>query len=215
MPAIHPDPVLSRPCRPSADVRGFSLIELVLVMGIMAILAAIAIPSILGMMAGMRVAADARLVERELQTARLRAVSTNRAMRVRFNCPTTGEFRLVELIGTPSVQAPHDADSAAATRCGLASYPYPDPETDWFTAPNNDGPLNRLDRRVVFVATQTLEFWPDGTVHANTGSGNPWPAIPADTPVTLRLQQAEGTSTAKAATERRIQVNGVGKITLQ
>jgi prepilin-type N-terminal cleavage/methylation domain-containing protein len=215
MPAITDDRRSPDPFPPRAEVRGFSLIELVLVMALMAILAAMAIPTITNMMAGMRVSADARLVERELQTARLRAVATNRAMRVRFNCPAAGQFRLVEVIGTPYVPAPHDADSAAATRCSLASYPYPDSNTDWFTSPNNDGPLNRLDRRVVFVATQTLEFWPDGTVHSSAGAGNPWPAVPSDTPVTLRLQQAEGSSTAKAATERRIQVNGVGKITLQ
>jgi prepilin-type N-terminal cleavage/methylation domain-containing protein len=213
MPPIEPDRPPFRPPRPRADVRGFSLIELVLVMAVMAILAAMAIPTITNMMAGMRVAADARLVERELQTARLRAVATNRAMRVRFNCPAAGQFRLVEVIGTPTVPAPADADGAAATRCSLAGYPYPDSDTDWFTAPNNDGPLNGLNSRVVFAATQTLEFWPDGTVHA--GTGTPWPAIPADTPVTLRLQQAEGSSTAKAATERRIEVNGVGKIALQ
>lgn len=126
-------------------------------------------PTIINMAAGMRVAADARLVERELQTARLRAVAINRAMRVRFNCPAAGQSRLVEVIGTPTMPAPPDADSAAATRCGLAS-PHPDLQTDWFTAPNNDGPLNSLDRRVVFAATQTLEFWPDGTVRADAAA---------------------------------------------
>jgi hypothetical protein len=52
-------------------------------------------------------------------------------------------------------------------------------------------------------------------VHADTGGGSPWAPIPDAQPVTIRLQQSAGTSTQKAATERRIQVNGVGKITLQ
>jgi prepilin-type N-terminal cleavage/methylation domain-containing protein len=197
------------------EVRGFSLIELMLVVALLGIVGAMAVPMITNMMAGMRVSASARLVERELQTARLRAVATNRTMRVRFNCPAAGQFRLVEILGTPSVPAPNDADSAATTRCGLAQYPYPDSNTDWFDVPNNDGPLNTLDTNVVFMSTQTLEFRPDGTVHYNAGIGNPWPAVPADAPVSLTLQQANGSSTAKAATQRTIQVNGVGKITLQ
>ena len=199
----------------SRAVRGFSLIELLIVVALVAVVGAMVVPSILNMMTGMRVSAESRLVERELQTARLRAVGTNRAMRVRFNCPSVGQYRLVEVIGTPSAPAPNDANAAATTRCGLANYPYPDTNREWFETPNNDGPVNRLDWRVTFAATQTLEFWPDGTVHADTGGGSPWAPIPDAQPVTIRLQQSEGTSTQKAATERRIQVNGVGKITLQ
>lgn len=200
---------------PARAVRGFSLIELMLVVALVGIVGAMAIPMITNMMAGMRVSASARLVERELQTARLRAVSTNRPLRVRFNCPGAKQFRMVELLGTPSVPAPNDADSAAATRCGLSQYPYPDTNTDWFDVPNNDGPLNAVDSNVVFVSTTTLEFRPDGTVHVNAGIGNPWPAIPSNAPVSVTLQQANGSSTAKAATKRTITVNGVGKVTLQ
>jgi prepilin-type N-terminal cleavage/methylation domain-containing protein len=215
-------PIRPEPCR-TADtaaprprgVRGFSLVELVIVVALIAIVSAMTVPSILNMMTGMRVSSDARLVERELQTARLRAVATNRAMRLRFNCPTAGQYRLVEVIGTPTVPAPDDDSAAAATRCGTTKYPYPDTNKDWFESPNNDGPLNRLDWRVVFTATQSLEFWPDGTVHADAGAGSPWPQIPANQSVTITLQQALGTTTEKAATERRIQVNGVGKIALQ
>ena len=36
---------------------------------------------------GMRLGVSARDVERELQFARLKAVSTNRPMRIRFNAP--------------------------------------------------------------------------------------------------------------------------------
>ena len=196
-------------------VRGFSLIELVIVIALVAIVGAMSVPTILNMMTGMRVSSDARLVERELQTARLRAVATNRAMRLRFNCPAVGQYRLVEVIGTPTVPAPDDASAAAATRCGTTKYPETPAKKDWFESPTNDGPLNRLDWRVVFTATQSLEFWPDGTVHADAGGGSPWPQIPTNQTVVITLQQALGTSTQKAATQRQIQVNGVGKIALQ
>jgi hypothetical protein len=184
------------------------------VVAVVAAIAAMVVPMITSGMAGMRVRAAARLVERELQTARLRSVSTNRPMRVHFNCPSTGSFRMVELLGTPSVPAPADAASAAATRCSGTAYPYPDPNKDWFDVPNNDGPVNQLDAHVVFTAAQSLEFWPDGTVHIDTG-GAPWLDIPAGSVVTIRLQQATGSSLEKAATERSIEVNGVGKIALQ
>ena len=69
----------------------------------------------------MRLGMTARDVERELQFARLKSVSTNRPMRIRFNCPVAGQFRVVELIGTPRV--PLAADGAA-NRCDETIYPY-------------------------------------------------------------------------------------------
>ena len=61
-------------------------------------------------------------VERELQQARMLAVQTNQPMRMQFNCPSPGQYRVVELIGTSSVPA---AGDGAADRCALTSYPFP------------------------------------------------------------------------------------------
>jgi len=173
-----------------------------------------AIPAITSMMGEMQVGASAREVERELQTARLRAVSTNRPMRVRFNCPTAGQFRLVELIGTPTAPAADDSDSRAAARCSTATYPYPDQNRGVFDVPNNDGDLKRLNSAVEFVAVQTIEFWPDGT--ARTFQGRlPWDPIPTNAPTSITLQKAKGSAAAQLASRKSIQVNGLGKVQLQ
>ena len=45
------------------------------------------------------------------------------------------------------------------------------------TRPNNDGPIRLLQPQTTFSAKKTLEFWSDGSVHADTGVGNPWPSV--------------------------------------
>jgi len=201
--------------RRDGGVRGFSLLELMLVVAVFSIVGAMAVPAVTNTLGGIKVGIAAREVERELQTARLRAVSTNRTLRLRFNCPSTGQYRLVELLGTPSSPAPNDADSQAATRCSSASYPYPDTDRGIFDIPNHDGPVKQLANGVAFGTVRTLEFRPDGTAHIDAGSGNPWPVIPAATPVEITLYKLNASGAEYAATLKRIQVNGLGKIQLQ
>ena len=111
---------------------------------------------------------------------------------------------MTELVGTPSIPAAADL---AANRCSLASYPYPaDSDKNPLTRPNKDGPLRYLDPKVAFSATTTIEFWPDGSAHTNTGGTNPWPPI-TGTGYLVTLQK--GTKT------KSILVNGVGKIQIQ
>src|SRR5436190_23697481 len=102
----------------SANVRGFTLIELVLVLAILVVISAMAIPAVLNTSRQIRLSANARQVERELQGARMKAVRSNRAIRVRFNCPGATQYRSVELLGTVQTPAADDDDSRAATRCG-------------------------------------------------------------------------------------------------
>jgi hypothetical protein len=124
------------------------------------ILAAVAVPSFQAMALEMRLGQGAREVERELQTARLKAVTTNRPVRVRFNCPE----------------------------------------------PNHDGPARQLPSGVEFGSADTLEFWPDGSVHKQIGGTNPWDVVSSEgTAVTL----------TKGETVKVITVNGLGKIALQ
>jgi prepilin-type N-terminal cleavage/methylation domain-containing protein len=213
-------PHADRPPRGSSlhglsGVRGFSFPEVILAVALIAIVGAIGVPTITNMLPSMRVGMAARAVERELQSARLKAVSTNRTIRVRFNCPSTGEYRMVELIGTPGLPASDDANSAAATRCGYASYPYPDQSTGVFDIPNHDGPIQTLNSKVAFVAVQAIEFRPNGTAHADLGSGNPWPQIPENAPVRIQVKRTDGSSLAQEESIRTIEVNGLGRIRIE
>src|SRR3954471_15224444 len=117
--------------------RGFSLVDMMLTVGLVGTVAAIAVPSLKNVIDKQRLGMESRNVEREIQLARLSAVSTNRPIRLRFNCPTTGYYRRVELIGTVSdPNGGDDADNRAAVRCGT-TYPYPAADNDPLTRPNN------------------------------------------------------------------------------
>ena len=164
---------------------GFSLIDLIAVVALLGIVAAIGFPVLTAGLERQRLGQAAREVERELNAAKQRAIGNNRSMRLRFNCPTPGVYRIVELVGSPRTPAVDDAPSST-TRCDLTRFPYPAADRDPATRPNLDGPPRYLDSRVSFTTVRTIEFWPDGTAHWDTGSGSPWPTIPvAGTTLTL------------------------------
>jgi len=184
------------------DERGFTLVDMLAVIVILVTAAAIALPLMLGAMERVRLGQAAREVERELQTAKARAVVKGHAMRVRFDCPAAGEYRTVELLGTTSV--PLAADSSA-TRCNESDYPYPPPDTNPLTTPNLDGPLRRLDSTVSFSEAQTIEFRANGTAFYDAGGGD-FDLIPvAGIDITLLRNGVTATIT----------VNGLGKVALQ
>jgi len=183
---------------------GFTLVELMLVTALIGIIAAMGIPLMTNAVDRIKLGQSTREVERELQQARLLAVSTNQPMRMRFDCPAAGNYRRTELVGTPSVPAAADA---AANRCALSNYPFPgNPDRNPLTRPNNDGALKYLDPKVSFQTAATIEFWPDGSAHMNVGGTNPWPPI-AGAGYSIVLK--------KNLQTKSILVNGVGKIQIQ
>jgi type II secretory pathway pseudopilin PulG len=204
MPAM-----LKRSLRLRSAADGFSIVDMLATMAVIGTVCAIAIPTLSNSVENQRLGIELRAVEREIQLARLNAVSTNRPIRVRFNCPDIGYYRRVELIGTlDSPSQGDDADSQGARRCSNSYYPYPAADRDPLTRPNNDGPIMRINPKVVFTSTQTLEFWPNGTVHIppTNGSTGTWPPVGSN-PVNLLL--------TKGSTTRSITVNGIGKMQIQ
>jgi prepilin-type N-terminal cleavage/methylation domain-containing protein len=182
---------------------GFSLIEMLVTTAVIAIVAGIGVPLLKDASDGIKLGDATRSVERELQNARLLAVSGNQPMRVRFNCPAAGQYRVTELIGTPRLPAAADS---AADRCDMTAYPAGDSDKNRLTRPNRDALLRTLDSSVTFTNQTTIEFWQDGSAHTNSGGTNPWPPI-AGTGYTITLTRGSKT--------KSILVNGVGKIQIQ
>jgi prepilin-type N-terminal cleavage/methylation domain-containing protein len=176
--------------------RGFSLTELMLTVAVAATIMGMAVPVMTDISASIKLNEAARMVERELQDARLKAVQTNRPLRVRTNCPAAGYVRTVEVLGTA-------ADSAANRCLTSGSYPFPsDPDGDLSTGPNYDGPV-RVVPNGATVPSVIYEFEPDGTVFS----------VVANVPSRMATEQT--IDVTRAGRSRTVRINGAGKIQLQ
>lgn len=176
-----------------SSARGFSLIELLMTVAVAATLLGVGIPILLDVTESSKLTGAARELERELQTARLKAVTSNRSLRVRLNCPAAGYYRTVEVLGT--------AADSASNRCLVTAYPYP-ADNDAMTRPNYDGPTRFLPN-LATVSDGSVEFRPDGTAHnvvANVAQ-----------PITSLLTL----SVTRNGKTKAITVNGTGKIQYQ
>lgn len=173
--------------------RGFSLTELVFVVAMIGTLIAMAVPVMKDMTASIKLNEAARMVEREMQDARLKAVNSNRVIRVRLNCPAAGYIRSVEVLGT--------AADTASNRC-TATYPFPAPDDDIMTRPNFDGPVRTLPNGAS-VTNEVLQFSPDGTAMSVINGTPTTLAAPITVTVTRQSQS------------KSITVNNAGKVQLQ
>jgi hypothetical protein len=142
--------------------------------------------------ASIKMGESTRLVERELQDARLRAVASNRSLRVRLNCPSAGFIRTVEVLG--------GALDAPVGRCSTGAYPFP-PDQDLMTRPNYDGPLHPVPNQATLVGSD-IQFNPDGTAQVVTNGA----AATMVAPQTIRVTRRN--------MSRTVTVNAAGKILL-
>ncbi len=138
---------------------GFSLLEILVVVGIFGVLAAVGLPVVSSGLRQYALNTAARNVAAEIRSARYAAVAKNRTLRLRFNCPGANQFRLVEFTNNPTID--DDTD-----RCSPGAYPYPD--TTPTVAPNADGEVMSLDPGINFGSVATLEFSPTGRVTGTT-----------------------------------------------
>jgi prepilin-type N-terminal cleavage/methylation domain-containing protein len=174
--------------------RGFSLVELLIVVLMIGTAAAVALPVMKNMTDSIKLNDAARMVVGELQDARIKAVSSNRVLRVRTNCPATGYIRRVEVLAT--------AVDTAANRCLQTAYPFPAADNDVMTRPNYDGPVRLLPTGAT-VTSAVVQFAPDGT--ANEVVGGVPEAIATAVTVTI----------TRAGKTKSVTINGIGKIQLQ
>ena len=177
---------------------GFTLIDMIVTITVMSIVMAMAVPSLVNLSDGMKLGQGQRDVEVELNTARTIAVSSNRQIRVRFNCPATGRV--------PPRRADWDTQESGyerqreRTAAAETKWRFPANDTDPTTRPNHDGPVRKLPATVSFGTTSTLEFWPNGTVHYTDTT-----QVPV-TGTAITVTRGESVKT--------IRVNGLGKIEL-
>jgi prepilin-type N-terminal cleavage/methylation domain-containing protein len=178
----------------SRSQRGFSLIELLMIVAVAGTLMAIGLPTLLDLSESSKLSTATREIEREFQSARLKAVTSNRSLRVRLNCPAAGYFRTVEVVSA--------VVDAAEDRCVQSAYPFPAPDTDLATRPNYDGPIRVLGQGVT-VTTEVLEFHPDGTVYQVVANAR------------QNIAESVAVTVTRRNKSRTVNINGAGRIVLQ
>ena len=176
---------------------GFSVIEVTVVAGVAMITMGLAAPSIITAIDDYKFNSEVQNVASTIRSARYKAVANNLTMRLRFNCPATGQMRLVEVTGDSAIDD-------ASDRCDTDSYPYPD--ADASAAPNNDGPVIQMNSAVHLPTTvHGLEISTAGRIRPLSGC----PSCSAGSPPAVIVMGDD-----LSATNRLITVTATGGTTI-
>jgi len=178
--------------RRTRDQAGFTLIEVILVMAGIVMLSAAVVPRISTLLAAQDARTATRTVERQLQTARLKAVTNSRALRVRFNCPAAGQLRILEVTGIT-------ATDNATNRCSATAYPFPPPVDALRATPSLDSPVVYLPAGTTVTGSAlNLEFGPKGNVYTVTPGTNDIVDVVGDLVLTVTKGSYSNTVTINA-----------------
>ncbi len=79
------------------------MIELLVVMALIGILSAMGIPTLQEATRRNAVWTTSELIGSQIRQARLKAISRNKTFKVRFDCPSTGQFRILEVTGNTTI----------------------------------------------------------------------------------------------------------------
>lgn len=90
--------------------RGFTLLELLVVMGLITVMSAMALPFIQESTVRNTVWTATEMIGVQVRQARLKAISRNMNFRIRFDCPAARQIRVLQVTGNPVVDD-------AADRC--------------------------------------------------------------------------------------------------
>jgi len=160
-------------------------------------LAAIIGPTFSNLIDANRARVAVRQVERELQSARLKAVSAARSLRVRLDCPVTGQLRVLEVTGIASTDR-------AANRCDPAAFPFPGPRDSLRATPSLDSPVIYLPAGATVGGTvRQFEFDPRGSVFAVDALG-----------ATVLLEGDVALTVTHKTWTHTVRINAVGRITV-
>ena len=75
---------------------GFTLVEMIVVITVFFIVAAIAIPNFMSLLPGMRLNGAARQVMGDLMAARMNAVKENNEFKVFFSSPSANQYQILD-----------------------------------------------------------------------------------------------------------------------
>jgi len=142
--------------------RGFTLFELLIVLALIGITSAIALPGLAESTRRNTVWTSSELIGSQIRQARLKAISRNMSFRIRFDCPSVGQFRVLQVTGAP-------AFDNATNRCSMQQ-PYDsgviamNPRISWGSAP----PVLTVNSRGVYSSSTGIPTTITVTYDGNT-----------------------------------------------